>query len=58
MIRVMHVLYTDNNYVAKDNFLFTMFETDNKSILLLLLLYTSPGSSVVHFLPRYHPSLY
>ena len=33
MIRIMHVLRTDNNYIAKDNFPLAMFETDNEDIL-------------------------
>ena len=36
MIRIMHVLYTGNNYVAKDNFSLCV-EIDNKGILLLFI---------------------
>ena len=32
MIRIMHELYTGKNWVAKENFPITMFETDNKGI--------------------------
>ena len=33
MIRIMHVLRTDNNYIAKDNVPLAMFETDNDGML-------------------------
>ena len=37
MIRIMHVLCDATNRAAKDNFPLTMFETDNKGILLIYL---------------------
>ena len=54
MIRIMHALYTDNNYVAKDNFPLTMFSRclrQTIKVFYFLLLSTPPGSPVVHFLP-------
>ena len=37
MIRTMHLLCTGSNCVAKDNFLLTMVEMDDKGILLLFI---------------------
>ena len=38
MIRIMHLLYTGNSSVVKDNFPITMFEMDSKSTLIFIII--------------------
>ena len=53
MICIMRVLSTGNGCVAKENFPITMFEMDNKGILLLFIIINLNTSPVNKFMGKF-----